>query len=757
MAKILKVWPRAAESAPGAPNRKPARGRVRRMGTWVTLLLVFCALVAAVSPVPHSRPVKHFVDEVWSGPAVTAPFDLSVVDDTQAAILRDDDAAVTKVFVLDPSVEIQSASAVRTLLQKAREAREAGQTPAAFQREVNTQLGLPIRRETAEILIAHANNRRVETDLAALLRHVYVSRGVTADKPLLEAAAAQDRLLVRGLVAPDTSTPLAAQILGYPDEALNHLRDSYVGQFQVPALVQQAYRDIARQVVRPNIAFDRDETMALRETQAAALRRAVPVAKGQVVVRTGDALTRFQAATLDAIHAREFRSELTRTAGSALFVAMFMMLMMLYARKYRRALGFTSRNLLMVSVPVLLALLAARFGMGAGGLTPVMAFAFPAGMVGLLGTILFGSRFAIVLCTLSSLLLGMMADFSLMWTLPALVGGWTAVASLYNIRQRREVLMAGVRLALVNCVSVAALGLVTDPETIARDAFLAAVINGLACYVLTIGMLPIFETVFGITTDVRLMELTSTSHPLMQELEEKAPGTFQHVLSVTKLAEQAAEDVGANYLLVRAGAYFHDIGKMFKPKYFTENQVTPEERRIHGRLSPYMSTLIIRNHVKEGIELARRHHLPEKVIDFIPQHHGTSLIKYFYSEALNRAEANAVVNPDDFRYPGPRPQTKEAAIVMIADSVEAVATAKLTAPTITEDDVRKLVRETVMDKFEDHQFDEANMTMHDLHHITESFTRSLLSRYHKRIDYPTIQKREVRDVTRPDQAAPAAR
>jgi hypothetical protein len=306
--------------------------------------------------------------------------------------------------------------------------------------------------------------------------------------------------------------------------------------------------------------------------------------------------------------------------------------------------------------------------------------------------------------------------------------------------------MAGVRLSLINCVVITAVGLSVFPTVLGVQAYFAAVLNGLACYVLTIGMLPIFETLFGITTDVRLMELTSTNHPLLKQLQERAPGTFQHVLSVTKLAEQAADAIGANFLLVRAGAYFHDTGKMVKPKYFTENQVTPEERRIHSKLTPYMSTLIIKNHVKQGMEIARKHHLPQKVVDFIPQHHGTSLIKYFYMQAKERSDLGEFPE-DEFRYPGPRPQTREAAIVMIADSVEAVATAKLNKPVITEDDVRKLVLDTVMEKFGDHQFDEANMTMRDLHKITESFIASLMGRYHHRIDYPTPEKRETRDVT----------
>jgi len=332
-----------------------------------------------------------------------------------------------------------------------------------------------------------------------------------------------------------------------------------------------------------------------------------------------------------------------------------------------------------------------------------------------------------------------------MFTLLGLVGGFTAVASLYTMKERREVLMAGLKIALANCACALALKLLIRSGDVSTFSYSGAVANGLACYALTVALLPFFETLFRITTDVRLMELTSTSHPLLQEMEEKAPGSYQHSLNVAKLAESAAEAVGARYLLVRAGAFFHDIGKMLKPKYYVENQVTPEERRIHSKLSPYMSNLIIKNHVKDGIDLARKHNLPERVVDFIPQHHGTGLIKYFYAQALKKAGDTAMVHEDEFRYPGPKPQTIEAAIVMLADTVDATATAKFTNATIDEDDLRKMVRESILDKFNDGQFDECHMTFRDLHRISEAFVRSLLSRYHRRVDYPELPKREGRE------------
>ena len=748
MANFLKAWSRQRKRGPNeAKQSAPSRSRWQRAGTWVTLTLVWACIVLLISPMVELDPDLPQPNSVWNGPQVVAPFDLLVSDDTEAQEALTDDSRARQVFTYDPTVEVKAQAAMTALLQEARQARSANQTPAAFHRDVVNRIGLAIRRDTAEVLISRANNQRTAVDLSALLRQLFVARGISADKPLMEDAAANKRLTVVGMLNQSTSGPLAAKVLAFPDEVSAYIRGPLVESLELSPLVRQAYADVINQLARPNIAFDHEATLAQRKLLAASLVKTVPLEKDAVIANTGDVITRFQAAAFAAVYNHQLAASLLRITANAILAAVLMVFMIQYTRSFKKEITASSRNVLLLATPVLLALAAGRFAFNLDGSNPVLVFLFPAGMVGMLIAILFSTRFALVLTTLTCLLLGILTNYSMQWTLIALLGGWIAIGGLYNIRERREVLLAGVRLSLINCIVITAVGLSMSPTILGVQAYFAAVLNGLGCYVLTIGMLPIFETLFGITTDVRLMELTSTNHPLLRQLQERSPGTFQHVLSVTKLAEQAADAIGANFLLVRAGAYFHDTGKMLKPKYFTENQVTTDERRIHSRLTPYMSTLIIKNHVKQGIEIAKKHHLPQKVIDFIPQHHGTSLIKYFYMQACEMNEMGEPPPEDEFRYPGPRPQTREAAIVMIADSVEAVATAKLNKPVISEDDVRKLVVETVMEKFTDHQFDEANMTMRDLHTISESFVASLLGRYHHRIDYPTPEKRETRDVT----------
>jgi putative nucleotidyltransferase with HDIG domain len=252
------------------------------------------------------------------------------------------------------------------------------------------------------------------------------------------------------------------------------------------------------------------------------------------------------------------------------------------------------------------------------------------------------------------------------------------------------------------------------------------------------GSLPFIENVFGVVTDISLLELGDVSHPLLQELVRRAPGTYNHSMAVASIAETAADRIGANGLLVRVGAYFHDVGKMLKPDYFVENQLYGAESR-HDSLAPAMSTLIIIGHVKDGSDLAHQHHLPQPLIDFIEQHHGTTLVEYFYHEAMRQADEDHKSNADEshFRYPGPKPQTREAAVLMIADAVEG-ASRTLSEPSPSR--LERLVHDIAMKRLLDGQFDECGLTMTEISRVTESLTKSLLAMYHGRVKYPEQQR-----------------
>ena len=261
----------------------------------------------------------------------------------------------------------------------------------------------------------------------------------------------------------------------------------------------------------------------------------------------------------------------------------------------------------------------------------------------------------------------------------------------------------------------------------------------LAAGILLTVTLPFIESSFGVVTDISLLEMGDISHPLLQELVRRAPGTYNHSITVASIGEAAADAIGANGLLVRVGAYFHDVGKMLKPEYFVENMTEGMESR-HDSLAPAMSTLIIIGHVKDGVELAQQHHLPQPLIDFIEQHHGTTLVQYFFAEAKAQAKGQEdapEVEESAFRYPGPRPQTKETGVMLLADAVES-ASRTLSEPTPRR--IETLVHEITMDKLLDGQFEESSLTLGEIRIVEESLTKSLTAIYHGRIKYPEQQR-----------------
>ncbi|MCF7892256.1 MAG: HDIG domain-containing protein [Candidatus Omnitrophica bacterium] len=324
------------------------------------------------------------------------------------------------------------------------------------------------------------------------------------------------------------------------------------------------------------------------------------------------------------------------------------------------------------------------------------------------------------------------SDRSFSVALSLLIASIVAALLSYRIRRRFQVIRAGFLAGIVQFIVAYFLE--------GRNSFLIfstldlgllkiCLINGILSPIIVLGILPIFEYIFKVLTNISLLELSDFNHPLMRRLILEAPGTYQHSLVMANLSEAAAEAIGANSLLVRVGAYYHDIGKLVKPQYFIENLVNYKD--MHKKLKPSMSKLIIFNHVKEGVELAKKHHINPQIINFIRQHHGKTLVYYFYSRAKE-------IEPDqkheeEYKYPGPKPQSKEIAIVALADSVEAISR------TVSEPNparIEEMVRDVVKKRFLEGELDESSLTLKDLEKITQSFIRILNATYHTRIKYP---------------------
>ncbi|MDD5409113.1 MAG: HDIG domain-containing protein [Candidatus Omnitrophica bacterium] len=303
----------------------------------------------------------------------------------------------------------------------------------------------------------------------------------------------------------------------------------------------------------------------------------------------------------------------------------------------------------------------------------------------------------------------------------------TAILVLNKAHKRTTVIQAGLIAGLIQLLSLILLEhfWINQPER-----YLIILINSLVCGIIVLGILPVFEYLLRTVTNISLLELADTHHPILQRMVLEAPGTYHHSLIVGNLSDSACTAIGANGLLARIGAYYHDIGKLQKPEYFIENQQI--KKNLHDTLSPTMSKLIIMNHIKEGLDLAKKYSLSPVLWDFIQQHHGSSLVYYFYRRALEGREENQEVTEEGFRYPGPKPNTKETAIVLLADSVEA-ATRTLKDPTPVK--IEEVVRKVINNKFIDGQLDECELTLKDIEKISSVFTKILSGIYHSRVNY----------------------
>jgi cyclic-di-AMP phosphodiesterase PgpH len=308
-----------------------------------------------------------------------------------------------------------------------------------------------------------------------------------------------------------------------------------------------------------------------------------------------------------------------------------------------------------------------------------------------------------------------------------LISGLVSGILVFGARRRNTIIGSGVAVGLIQAISL----FLIEHRSFADPArYLILVINGVGCAVIVLGVLPIFEYLFGKITNIELLELADFNNPLLNRLMLEAPGTYHHSLIVGNLSQAACKAIGANALLARIGAYYHDIGKLQKPEYFTENQ---DKTNIHEELAPNMSKMVIMNHIKEGVELAKKYRLNPQIMDFIQQHHGKSLVYFFYRRALEDNATEEAITEEGFRYPGPKPSSKETAVVLLADSVEA-ATRALKEPTAAH--IEETVHRIINNKFIDGQLDECDLTLKDMEIISTVFGHILSGIYHSRIHYP---------------------
>lgn len=517
-----------------------------------------------------------------------------------------------------------------------------------------------------------------------------------------------------------------------------------------------ALREMLRVFVVANVQVDEQATEERREAaRANEAPRVRSFSEGQVIVNEGEVL---DAAAIEALRATGVINDsfdYEDFLGGALFAGGFGLLLGVYVYQLQPFSAPARRRMMLSGITIVVTLLGVRLL-----LPPLLPdtgrhywpYAIPVAAAAMVVSSFAALRFAAVVAIGVALFAAFIAatapeiagasfrsaiDGLQLATVYA-AGGLAGAVAVHRAERLSRYAVAAVAVALAVWVSLAAFWLLEDTQATETLGWLslAAAVNGLASAVLGIGVYVLLSMALGVTTRLQLMELAQAGHPLMRRLQDEAPGTFHHSMMVAALAERAADKIGADSLVVRAGAYFHDIGKLAKPGFYIENMLD-NQPSPHEAMAPEESAAVIIEHVTNGVEIARRNRLPNVVREFIPQHHGTRLVTYFYRQAV---QAGHQVDPAKFRYRGPRPQTKEAAIVMLADSCEAVVRARQAR---TGEEMDALVDSVFAERLAEGQFDECDITMRELQLIADSFKATLRAVYHPRIEYPPPATDEV--------------
>jgi cyclic-di-AMP phosphodiesterase PgpH len=422
--------------------------------------------------------------------------------------------------------------------------------------------------------------------------------------------------------------------------------------------------------------------------------------------------------------------------GKAGHAAVILLFLVIYLSLFRPRIFGNNSRLFLIALLLLFEAVLARLSFEVALPGPVQ-YLILVPVASMLITIVFDSRVAFYSTVTAAFLVGALRGNDYSIALASAVAGTLAIYTVRDIKNRTQIFRSLIFVFVGYGAAITVDGLQRAlPLSLITSALFYASINAVLSPVITFGALIFIERVFGVSTDLTLLELSDFNHPLLRMLSSRAPGTFHHSVVMGTLAEAAAAAVGANPILARVGAYYHDVGKIVEPETFIENQ--RGSSTVHDSLSPRQSAARILNHVREGIALAREHRLPSRVIEFIPSHHGTTIVSYFFEK--ERASAGAETPRGDFQYPGPQPSTKETAIVMLADTIEAAARA-LDEPTVP--DIEALIESIVTRRLQDGQLAQSELTFRDLTHIKQSFLNVLIGIHHSRIQYPTEQEAQA--------------
>ncbi|MBQ2776605.1 MAG: HDIG domain-containing protein [Peptococcaceae bacterium] len=588
-----------------------------------------------------------------------------------------------------------------------------------------------------EISVAQKDGELLKTVEKISMAHEAFDFNLEADEWTVLVNLEENR--IRWLYNQGADYAITVMSNGVMQENLENAREKILQSIRNDRYITGAEEKFILQVMQEvplyaTYVVDKEATEAKKaELLATVTPEKVVVQKGELVVGKGEVLTERQSLILQQLGYTKSTSPVLVVLGLAVLIAILVVLMRGFMIHFTPKIYQDERKivLLMLLLAGTLFFYDLFLSLNISTVTERAAqvgYLLPVAMGTMLITILLDVRLGIIANIVLALFAGLYTE-NASFAVVALLGGLTGCLGVSALGQRSDISRTAFAIAVVNAVSIIGLGMIQS-QTI--DVILYGVgfgiFNGLISSIFTMGILPYLETIFGITTSIRLLELANPNQPLLKRLMTEAPGTYHHCIMVGNLGEAAADAIGANGLEVRLGAYYHDIGKLKRPYFFAENQFSGANP--HDNITPQLSTLIITSHVKDGLEMAREEKLPPILMDMIAQHHGDSKVSYFYFKAK---ELDENAREQDFRYENPKPQTKEAAILMMADTVEAAVRSKKDA---TPGQIEGFIRTLIKGKLNDGQFDECELTFRDLDQIAVAFTRVINGIYHKRVEYP---------------------
>ncbi|MHB1323914.1 MAG: HD family phosphohydrolase [Coriobacteriia bacterium] len=597
-----------------------------------------------------------------------------------------------------------------------------------FDQAAQTQARQDIVGFFASVSSARASHSEDATAQVAFLEERYESRVHTATIAAVVSLPPESVDSVARSVEGLVGSILSARIL---EGDLGAARDQLARSAElIPLALAERFVviSVGTAFLEPTVTLDEAATARARtEASDRVSPVVVAVQEGENIVEKGDIVTARDIELVSSLGGLEQGRDILSVGAGIVLMSLLILAAGAYWAAYDERVWGRMRDLMLLTT-LLLGMMYITRAMSL--LFPeVSPYVMPVPLAAIFATLLVGSAPAVVLTvltTVAGLLLGFSGGVQVV---ASLLASLAAIAALSGLSQRSHLFYAGgFMVGLLGFVSLGTSLASGNAPGEALMAGLQGVAGGLVTAILMLGLLPFFEFVFGVTTDVTLLELGNPSHPLLKRLMTEAPGTYSHSVMAANLAETAAEAIGANPLLARVGAYFHDVGKVVRPAFFVENQA--DGQNPHDTTSPSLSARIITAHVREGVELAEEHGLPQEVVDIVRQHHGTSVVGYFYDKASKKG---APLLEADFRYDGRKPASREAALVMIADMAEAGVRS---LPKATPPKIEAMIRTMVRGKIDDHQLDDTSLTLADIETVVGVYTRMLASVYHPRVEYP---------------------